>query len=192
MIYRKYVKRLLDFVFALAVLAFIWPLIALAALAIKSASRGPVFFTQSRIGLRGGAFRIYKLRTMSVDSERVLRQTSQQDPEVFWVGKVLRRLKIDELPQIFNVLIGDMSIVGPRPCLQFTMQEMPEWALSRFDLRPGMTGLAQVSGNVSLSWQERWEYDVRYVEKCSFLYDCRIVLKTLLVVVFGEERFRSA
>ncbi len=190
MIYRVYIKRIVDVLFSLAVLSLVWPAIGIAVLAIKFSSEGPIFFTQNRVGLNGKTFRIYKLRTMSVDVNRGVKQTNQADPEVFGVGKILRRLKIDELPQIFNVLIGDMSVVGPRPCLEVTKQEMPEWALRRFELRPGMTGLAQVSGNVSLPWQKRWEFDVRYVEKCSFATDVRIILKTLFVVLFGEERFR--
>jgi len=192
MIYRVYIKRIVDVLFSLAVLSLVWPAIGIAVLAIKFSSEGPIFFTQNRVGLNGKTFRIYKLRTMSVDVNRGAKQTNQADPEVFGVGKILRRLKIDELPQIFNVLIGDMSVVGPRPCLEVTKQEMPEWALRRFELRPGMTGLAQVSGNVSLPWQKRWEFDVRYVEKCSFATDVRIILKTLFVVLFGEERFRRA
>lgn len=192
MIYRVYIKRIVDVLFSLAVLSLVWPAIGIAVLAIKFSSEGPIFFTQNRVGLNGKTFRIYKLRTMSVDVNRGLKQTNQADPEVFGVGKILRRLKIDELPQIFNVLIGDMSVVGPRPCLEVTKQEMPEWALRRFELRPGMTGLAQVSGNVSLPWQKRWEFDVRYVEKCTFATDVRIILKTLFVVLFGEERFRRA
>lgn len=192
MIYRVYTKRIVDILFSLTVLSMVWPIIAIAVLAIKLSSEGPIFFTQNRVGLNGKTFRIYKLRTMSVDVNRQIKQTSQADSEVFGVGKILRRLKIDELPQIFNVLIGDMSMVGPRPCLEVTKQEMPEWALRRFELRPGMTGLAQVSGNVSLSWQKRWEFDVCYVEKCSFATDVRIILKTLFVVLFGEDRFRSA
>ncbi|WP_313453563.1 sugar transferase [Stutzerimonas nitrititolerans] len=192
MIYRVYIKRIVDVLFSLAVLSLVWPAIGIAVLAIKFSSEGPIFFTQNRVGLNGKTFKIYKLRTMSVDVNRGVKQTNQADPEVFGVGKILRRLKIDELPQIFNVLIGDMSVVGPRPCLEVTKQEMPEWALRRFELRPGMTGLAQVSGNVSLPWQKRWEFDVRYVEKCSFATDARIILKTLFVVLFGEERFRRA
>ncbi|WP_313472160.1 sugar transferase [Stutzerimonas nitrititolerans] len=192
MIYRVYIKRIVDVLFSLAVLSLVWPAIGIAVLAIKFSSEGPIFFTQNRVGLNGKTFKIYKLRTMSVDVNRGVKQTNQADPEVFGVGKILRRLKIDELPQIFNVLIGDMSVVGPRPCLEVTKQEMPEWALRRFELRPGMTGLAQVSGNVSLPWQKRWEFDVRYVEKCSFATDAIIILKTLFVVLFGEERFRRA
>src|SRR5690606_12965931 len=139
MIYRVYIKRIVDVLFSLAVLSLVWPAIGIAVLAIKFSSEGPIFFTQNRVGLNGKTFKIYKLRTMSVDVNRGVKQTNQADPEVFGVGKILRRLKIDELPQIFNVLIGDMSVVGPRPCLEVTKQEMPEWALRRFELRPGMT-----------------------------------------------------
>lgn len=192
MIYRKYLKRVLDILFGLSVLLAIWPLIALSAIAIKLSSTGPIFFTQARIGLSGKPFKIYKLRTMNLKPEREIKQTTQTDPDIFLVGKILRRLKVDELPQVFNVLIGDMSIVGPRPCLEQTKQEMPAWAIRRFDVRPGMTGLAQINGNIELPWQSRWKYDIHYIDHCSFLFDAWIILKTVLVVIFGEERFRSA
>lgn len=190
MIYKNCVKRALDFLFALFVLTLVFPVLLLAALAIKFNSRGPILFTQERVGLHGKLFKIYKLRTMAVKHDRTLTQTTHSDPDVFLAGKILRRLKVDELPQILNVLLGDMSLVGPRPCLEVTRNEMPEWALQRFSLRPGMTGLAQINGNISLSWQERWEYDTRYIEQCSLYLDFKIIIKTVLVVLLGEERFR--
>lgn len=192
MIYRKYLKRILDILFSLSVLLIIWPLIAMAIIAIKLSSIGPIFFTQARVGLNGKPFKIYKLRTMYWNPEREIKQTTQADPEVFFVGKILRRLKLDELPQVFNVLLGDMSIVGPRPCLEQTKQDMPAWAIRRFDVRPGMTGLAQVNGNIELPWQSRWKYDIYYIENYTFLFDAWIILKTVLVVFLGEGRFRRS
>lgn len=192
MIYRKYLKRILDILFSLSVLLIIWPLIAMAIIAVKLSSTGPIFFTQARVGLNGKPFKIYKLRTMYWNPERAIKQTTQADPEVFFVGKILRRLKLDELPQVFNVLLGDMSIVGPRPCLEQTKQDMPAWAIRRFDVRPGMTGLAQVNGNIELPWQSRWKYDIYYIENYTFLFDAWIILKTVLVVFLGEGRFRRS
>lgn len=190
MIYKTYMKRGFDFVFSFLFLTIVSPLIFISALGIKVNSKGPVLFTQERVGLNGIQFKLYKLRTMSQRNNREASQTFSSDPDVFWVGKILRRLKIDELPQMLNVLLGDMSLVGPRPCLEVTKNEMPTWALQRFHLRPGMTGLAQINGNISLSWDERWSYDIKYIEQCTFLNDLKIFVKTALVVILGEERFR--
>jgi lipopolysaccharide/colanic/teichoic acid biosynthesis glycosyltransferase len=163
----------------------------LAMFMILASSPGPVFFVQTRVGLGGKPFRILKLRTMTVDPGRVTAQTLNSDPEVLPVGKFLRHFKIDELPQIVNVLKGDMSLVGPRPCLEETRAAMPDWARRRFEVRPGLTGLAQVNGNVSLSWVERWRHDVDYVNRYSLVLDMKIIAKTVVVLLLGENRFRS-
>jgi len=191
MIYRKYMKRLLDILISLFAIIVATPLMIISALLIKVSSRGPIFFLQERIGLGGRKFNLIKLRTMAVNPNRKLTQTTNHDPEVFPVGMVLRRLKLDELPQILNVLKGDMSIVGPRPCLEVTKTDMPKWAQARFQVRPGLTGLAQVNGNISLSWEERWKYDVKYVDNITFIRDTSLVLRTVLVVLLGEERFEK-
>lgn len=192
MIYCRYgFKRLLDVLLSTSALILLGPLIVIGALAVKASSRGPAFFVQMRVGRQGRLFRILKLRTMPVDPRRKIAQTHNADPDVLPVGRVLRRLKIDELPQILNVLVGDMSIVGPRPCLEQTYSEMPEWARKRFEVRPGITGLAQINGNIALTWEDRWRHDIHYVETCSLLGDLGIVAKTVAVVVVGEERFRK-
>lgn len=190
MIYRTVLKRVLDLVLSGSALIVTGPFILAGALAVKATSPGPAFFNQTRIGRSGEPFTIYKLRTMSVDPAREVGQTGTKDPEVLAVGRILRRLKIDEMPQLFNVFKGDMSIVGPRPWIKEISDGLPDWARARFQVSPGMTGLAQVNGNVSLSWEERWQHDVHYAENCSFLLDLRIVLKTFIVVIAGEERFR--
>lgn len=110
-------------------------------------------------------------------------------PDVTPVGRLLRRFKVDELPQLFNVIRGDMSLVGPRPCLPETVSEFDCNGEARLAVRPGLTGLAQVNGNVHLSWPERWKYDRYYVENLSIQLDCKILFKTLLVIVFGEQPF---
>ncbi len=190
MIYRGATKRFVDIVFATsALLVFALPLVV-SIFAIKLASNGPVFFFQTRVGLNGHLFRIIKLRTMTVNPNRTISQTTNQDSEVTSIGAVLRRLKIDELPQLINVLVGDMSFVGPRPCLEQTYQTMPIWARERFKVRPGITGNAQVNGNIALSWEERWKHDISYVENISLIGDLVIVFKTIGVIVLGEERFR--
>ncbi len=190
MIYRHGLKRLVDILVSLALLVVLSPVIALSWLAVRLSSAGPGFFQQTRVGLGAQPFRIHKLRTMVVNPDRALTQTTTLDPEVIPLCRPLRRLKIDELPQIFNVLAGDMSLVGPRPCMEVTLDGMPAWAKRRFDVRPGLTGLAQISGNVALSWEERWRYDVAYVERCSLWLDLVIILKTIPVIFLGEERFR--
>jgi undecaprenyl phosphate N,N'-diacetylbacillosamine 1-phosphate transferase len=192
MIYRDYMKRAVDVVLASLALLVAGPVILLAAALIRLTSPGPAFFLQQRVGLRGCSFTIFKLRTMHVNEARVLSQTRGDDPDVFAVGRVLRRLKIDELPQILNVLKGDMSLIGPRPCMRQTYELMEEWAKERSLLRPGLTGLAQVSGGVMLTWEQRSCLDVKYVRECSALLDLRIVLKTVAVVLLGEEKFVQA
>jgi undecaprenyl phosphate N,N'-diacetylbacillosamine 1-phosphate transferase len=191
-IYRRGGKRALDLAFSLIGLAILGPVILLGWLAVKLSSAGPGFLHQTRIGAGERPFRLHKLRTMTVDPGRVLTQTMTKDPDVLPVGRVLRRFKIDELPQFANVLAGEMSFVGPRPCMPVTAEEMPSWARRRFSVRPGMTGLAQVNGNAGLSWEERWRHDVAYVDRYSVELDGEIMLKTLGVVFFGEDCFRSA
>lgn len=190
MIYRNGGKRLLDLSLGLCALALFALPILVAIVAVKLSSPGPAFFFQTRVGRKGQVFRIYKLRTMTVDPTRLSSvQVGQNDPSVFAVGRFLRRFKIDEMPQIFNVVRGDMSFVGPRPCLEETRNEMPGWARRRFEVRPGITGLAQTKGNVALSWKKRWEQDIQYVNRLSFPLDVWLVLKTVLVVILGEEKF---
>lgn len=192
MIYQSYIKRLLDIIVSLLTVILLTPLFIIVAISIKLSSKGNIFFKQTRIGLEGKPFKIYKFRTMDVNPKRELNQTTNADPEVFPLGKVLRRLKIDELPQVFNVLKGDMSIIGPRPCLQQTYDEMPAWARKRFNVRPGLSGLAQVNGNITLSWEDRWKYDTSYIKNPSLKKDLAIIGKTFLVVLFGEHKFRRA
>jgi undecaprenyl phosphate N,N'-diacetylbacillosamine 1-phosphate transferase len=192
MTYRDFIKRGLDVTAASLGLVVAGPVIVVAATLVRLTSPGPAFFFQQRVGLGGESFTIYKLRTMHVNDARVLSQTRTDDPDVIAVGRILRRLKIDELPQILNVLKGDMSLIGPRPCMRQTYDEMEEWAKERFRVRPGLTGLAQVNGGVLLSWEQRSRLDVRYVRECSALLDFRILLKTVGVVLLGEERFVQA
>lgn len=190
MIYKKFTKRILDVTIAIIALLICGPLLVLAIAAIRLSSPGPVFFRQQRVGMNGEIFEILKLRTMTVNPQRQVNQTTLSDPEVFAIGRILRRLKIDELPQVINVLLGDMSIVGPRPCLEQTFREMPVWAKRRAEVRPGITGQAQINGNIALTWEERWRHDVDYVDNITTGRDIVIILKTVSVVLFGEENFR--
>jgi len=185
-------KVVFDRLFAVVALTVLSPLLVVVSVLIKLDSRGGVFFLQQRVGRQQQLFTLYKFRTMSVDPQRVLSQTGSGSPGVTRVGRWLRRLKIDELPQLINVLLGDMSLVGPRPCMESHLATMDERALKRFAVLPGLTGLAQVNGNVALTWPERQAYDAEYVASVSFSLDVRILLKTLLVVVVGEHRFKKS
>ena len=124
---------------------------------------------------------------MIEDKQRIPKQTYLNDAEIFPIGKLLRRFKLDELPQIFNILVGDMSLIGPRPCLESTFKMMPKWALKRFEIKPGITGLAQVSGNIKLNWPQRWVLDIDYLKRQSFMLDIKIIFLTSFVLLFGEK-----
>lgn len=185
-------KRLLDLLISLMILLILSPLLASVMLLVKLTSTGPVFFKQQRIGKCGLVFEIYKFRTMSNRIRDFSLQVTNETNEVTFIGKVIRRLKIDELPQLFNVLKGDMSLVGPRPCLPSLVDEFNDDGRARLKVRPGLTGLAQVSGNIYLSWEERWKLDRKYVENQSLLLDLKIILRTVAVVFFGEKWGKKA
>jgi undecaprenyl phosphate N,N'-diacetylbacillosamine 1-phosphate transferase len=187
-VYTRYGKRVLDLAIALSMSLMLLPFFLLAAILVRIGSPGPLFFRQERLGQNGKLFMLYKFRTM-IHKQRVAdREILPTDPEVTATGMLLRRLKIDELPQVLNVLKGDMSIVGPRPGLPRQIGEAG-FSRLRLVLRPGLSGWAQVNGNIHLSWQERYQYDEYYVERVSLLFDLFIVCKTLAVIALGEERF---
>ncbi len=185
------VKRLADIVFSALALLLISPILALAAAAIKITDSGPVFFVQTRPGKDCVPFRVYKFRTMTAgrtpDPDEIV---PLDHPEITKVGRVLRRLKIDELPQVLNVLFGGMSIIGPRPTLPDQVERYDAFEIQRQWVRPGCTGLAQIHGNTALSWPERIEWDVYYVQHLSLWLDLQILFKTPIVILLGEERFR--
>jgi undecaprenyl phosphate N,N'-diacetylbacillosamine 1-phosphate transferase len=188
-LYRSYGKRLLDFIFALVALCFVSPALGVIALLVRVDSPGPVLFIQNRLGMRGGIFKTYKFRTMTHRLRVPDHEILGWDPDLTGIGCWLRRFKLDELPQLFNVLKGEMSIVGPRPALSAQLSEYDEVGRMRLLVRPGMTGLAQVNGNIHLAWSERWYYDAFYVDNLSFTLDLRIIFRSISVIVFGEEKF---
>lgn len=187
--YSRKWKRVFDCVFSAVLLIVFLPLLLGVIIAIKLASNGPVFFKQERVGRNKCRFQLFKFRTMAHRHHDPLVQTRPGDTNITCLGHVLRRLKIDEIPQLLNVLKGDMSLVGPRPCLPSLLHEMDTQAQARFHCRPGLTGPSQINGNIYLVWEERWRHDVKYIEDISFCGDVRILLKTVLVVVMGEENF---
>jgi undecaprenyl phosphate N,N'-diacetylbacillosamine 1-phosphate transferase len=194
-IYRNVIKRILGFTIALLVSVMLLPIFVIIAILIKLDSQGPVFFTQERLGQGMRRFRIYKFRTMvenAVLSQKAGVEVTLDDVRITRVGRALRRFKIDELAQLFNVINGDMAIVGPRPTLPDYQDDYEAWELKRFDVRPGLTGLAQINGNIYLKREEKSFYDIEYVKKVSFLTDLKIVLKTIAIIIFGEEKFVKA
>ncbi|GAQ24575.1 sugar transferase [Tepidanaerobacter syntrophicus] len=191
--YRKYIKRLLDYILAVVLLVALSPIMLLAAIAIKLEDpKGLVLFKQERVGKNGRIFKIYKFRTMKVDNKAEKNFDSSKDAErITFIGKILRRTKIDELPQLFNVVKGDMALVGPRPTIKIQVDNYTSREMRRLKVRPGMTGLAQVNGNVALPWDKRIEYDVFYVDNYSVILDIKILLKTIAIILFGEKHFKK-
>jgi lipopolysaccharide/colanic/teichoic acid biosynthesis glycosyltransferase len=174
------VNRALDVLIALAALAVTSPILLAAAIAIRLDSRGPVFYRQERIGKDGVPFELWKLRTMVEGAEHqgTGLYIADRDPRITRVGRLLRRLSLDELPNLFNVLSGDLAIVGPRPTVRVQVERYTPYQRRRLEVRPGITGWAQVHGRTALSWPERIELDVWYVDHRSLALDLRILART--------------
>ena len=156
------------------------PVLAIAALAIKLEDGGPVLYRQTRVGRAGSDFELLKLRTMVVGAERLGAGLSvnEGDPRITRVGRLLRKLSLDELPQLWNVVRGEMSVIGPRPTLRYQVEQYDERQWHRLDVKPGITGWAQINGRATLPWADRIELDVWYVEHRSPLLDLRILART--------------
>lgn len=184
--YIRFLKRLFDIVSSAFIIVLVFPLVLIFAIIIAFESKGPVFFTQDRLGKGGRVFTLYKLRSMKVNSGRIEVQVRNDHPDITGTGKFIRRFKIDELPQLMNVLKGDMSLIGPRPCLPFLKEKFDENGHYRLKVRPGLTGWAQINGNINNPWPVRWQLDRFYVENQSFLLDLKILFRTFQVVIFGE------
>jgi lipopolysaccharide/colanic/teichoic acid biosynthesis glycosyltransferase len=184
------VKRAVDVVGAGIGLALASPLIGLAALAIKLDDGGPVIYRQRRVGLNGEQFDLVKLRTMipGAEAQGAGWAVDYADPRITRAGRVLRRLSLDELPQLWNVLHGEMSLVGPRPTLAYQVQQYTERQRRRLDVKPGLTGWAQVNGRARLLWTDRNELDLWYVENRSAWLDLKIIARTPRVLFSGTYR----
>jgi lipopolysaccharide/colanic/teichoic acid biosynthesis glycosyltransferase len=174
----------MDIGAGIVLLILLSPLLLIIMCLVKLDSKGPVFFLQKRLGYQGKIFRIIKFRTMVENAESIGTGifTHRHDPRVTRAGRVLRNTSCDELPQLFNVLKGDMSFVGPRPPVPYHPHKYEEYSDEqklRFTMPPGITGLAQVKGRNALSWEERIKYDVEYVKKFSFLFDLKILFLTI-------------
>jgi lipopolysaccharide/colanic/teichoic acid biosynthesis glycosyltransferase len=180
--------RALDLVLSSALLALSSPFLAAAALAIRLESRGPAFYRQRRVGKDGAPFELWKLRTMVPGAEAMGAgiYVLEGDPRITRVGRLLRRLSLDELPNLINVVKGDMAIVGPRPTIQEQVDRYTERQRRRLEVKPGITGWAQVNGRTSLPWPERIELDIWYVENRSLRLDLRILARTVRLLVTGQ------
>jgi lipopolysaccharide/colanic/teichoic acid biosynthesis glycosyltransferase len=182
------VSRALDAVLAAMLLVVTAPLLALAALAIRLESPGPVFYRQLRVGRHGRPFELWKLRTMVQGAETMGAgiYVVEGDPRITRVGRLLRRFSFDELPNLVNVLQGDMAIVGPRPTVQEQVDRYTERQLRRLEVKPGITGWAQINGRTSLPWPDRIELDVWYVEHRSVRLDLHILARTARLLASGR------
>jgi lipopolysaccharide/colanic/teichoic acid biosynthesis glycosyltransferase len=183
-------KRALDLVVASLVLILASPVLLLAAVAIVVSDRGPVLYRQRRVGKDGVDFELLKLRTMVVGAENLGAgyAVNEGDPRITRVGRLLRRLSIDELPQLWNVVRGEMSLVGPRPTLAYQVERYTPRQRRRLEVKPGITGWAQVHGRARLPWEERMELDVWYVEHRSFLLDLKILARTPAALFGGTYK----
>lgn len=185
-IYYKYIKRAFDFLAALIILILTCPILLVVVLLIKIDSKGPAFFSQNRIGKDNREFVIYKLRTMDLKMFDENGNKIRDRDRVTKIGKMVRKLSIDELPQLFNVIKGEMSFIGPRPLLIRYLPYYNDYEINRHNVLPGITGLAQVNGRSFLNWEERFNLDVEYVKNISFLLDLKIVYLTVIKVFKSE------
>ncbi|MDN7241617.1 sugar transferase [Planococcus sp. N028] len=192
----KYLKgliRFIEFSFAFLLLILFTPIFLIVAICIKMETKGPVFFKQKRGGYKGRHFTIYKFRTMYHDSDKEDEPVGllSFDDRITKVGNILRKTSIDELPQILNILLGDMSFVGPRPTLTSQTDSYNEYQKLRLEVKPGVTGLAQISGRNELTWDEKIKIDIEYIRRKSIRLDLYILLQTFYRVIKAEGVYRK-
>ena len=190
--YKKYIKRLLDILISLIVVIVLSPVYLITAIAIKLDSKGPAIFKQTRLGLHHKEFTLLKFRSMVVNAEHTGSgvYSNDQDSRLTRVGRIIRKTSIDELPQAINILKGDMSLIGPRPPLTYhpwPIEQYTKEQLHMFDVRPGITGWAQVNGRKTVEWNERIKLNNWYVDHCSFLLDVKIFFKTIAGVLTNAD-----
>lgn len=184
--YRKFLKRFLDIIISLIFILCFWWLYIVIAILVKMKLGSPVLFKQDRPGLNEKIFKMYKFRTMTDEKDKngILLSDAERLTKF---GKFLRSTSLDEIPEFFNILRGDMSLIGPRPLLVEYLNYYTDDEKKRHNVRPGISGWAQVNGRNSLSWEEKFKYDIEYVEKLSFLFDFKIVLLTIKKVLKRED-----
>lgn len=181
-----FIKRLVDIIAGCVIVLglTIVPVLIVVPILIKATSKGPAVFTQDRVGKDGKVFKIYKYRTMLIPEESIDENGNQLEPKqrITKIGRILRKTSVDELMQVFNVINGTMSIVGPRPTLPYQVENYTDEQKRRHEMRPGITGLAQVNGRNDLSWTDKIKYDIEYVDNYSLWLDLKILFKTVAVV----------
>lgn len=197
-VFYSLVKRIIDIVGSLVGLIILSPILLVVAILIKLDSKGPILFSQIRVGKNGKKFKMYKFRSMVVDAEELKEKLQEQneregpmfkikdDPRVTKIGKFIRKASIDELPQLINILKGEMTIVGPRPSLPKEVDQFEEWMLERLEVKPGLTCYWQVEGRDDIGFEEWMELDIKYVRERNLLIDIKLIFKTFFVL-FGDE-----
>ena len=194
----NFIKRCIDIIGALCGILLLSPIWIIVALSIRIESKGPIFFGQERIGKNNKKFNMYKFRSMVSNAEELKERLQDQnemsgpmfkmknDPRITKVGKFIRKTSIDELPQLWNILKGDMTLVGPRPSLPKEVEEFEPWMKRRLDVKPGLTCYWQVSGRNNIDFEEWMELDIRYIEERNLWVDIKLIFKTIFVL-FGDE-----
>ena len=189
------IKRIIDIVASFIGLILLSPLILIVSILIKLESKGEVIFKQKRVGLNGKEFYMYKFRSMVINAEELKEQLESQnemsgpmfkikdDPRITKVGKFIRKTSIDELPQLINVIKGDMSLVGPRPSLPKEVEKFEQWMMERLEVKPGLTCIWQISGRNNIDFEDWMKLDIKYVRERSFKLDMKLILKTVLVLL---------
>lgn len=190
-------KRPIDIFGSLLTLTLLWPVLLAVAVWVRLDSPGPILFRQQRVGVGREPFTILKFRTMADRAGEVDQATAQvvtagRDPRITRCGRFLRASSLDELPQLINILRGEMSLIGPRPIIPAQLEAVPDKHMDRFTLRPGLTGLAQVKGRRGLDWRDQLGLDSEYVRRCSLLLDIEIVLRTVVVVLRASGVYGGA
>lgn len=195
------IKRLVDIVGAFTGIIILSPLLIIVAIRIKLDSKGSAIFSQVRVGYKGKEFKIYKFRTMVEDAEELKKGLENKnemtgpmfkikdDPRITKIGKIIRKTSIDELPQLLNILRGDMSIVGPRPSLPSEVKGFNTWMLKRFEVKPGLTCYWQVSGRNNITFNDWMKLDIKYVEEKNLFIDIKLILKTALLLLGDKNAF---
>lgn len=194
----EFIKRAVDIVCSLIGLLVLMPILVVVAILVKIESQGPIIFSQDRVGKHGKVFKMYKFRSMVINAEQIKEQLADKnertgpmfkiknDPRITNVGGFIRKTSIDELPQLVNILKGEMSIVGPRPSLPYEVKEFEEWMLKRLIVKPGLTCYWQVLGRNDIEFEEWMKLDIRYVKERNIIIDAKLIFKTFFVL-FGDK-----
>ncbi len=198
-VFYEFLKRIIDILMSVLSLIVLSPVFIIIAIAIKLDSSGPIVYSQTRVGKNGKHFKMFKFRSMIINAEEMLTELKpmnemdgpmfkiKEDPRITRIGRFIRRTSIDELPQLINILRGEMSIVGPRPSLPSEVKEFESWMMERFVVKPGLTCFWQVSGRNNIPFHKWMELDIKYVKERNLWLDVKLVFKTIKVVIKGDD-----